>query len=310
MFEVLLTEKQIISTLTILRSSENVLFQNKRSLVLTILGECRILTICEKPSAFYDCLKSLGPEIELWAGNQLACLNSTDELEPNPFRLVVGTNIIDLFSFDFESLLLEKECVIRTGGTTREWGISPNFGDYNNDVIIFDPFVYKNMDISVATIVEMYNVLGLSNKNNLIVIGSPDNERNLKFISDRDLNSFYSALEEKGFSRGNVFLLSVNVYHDREFISNTFRIKSGGSFDFMRPSTDFFQKAKATTIDLKSLLKSTRYQSTLEVIDILFSACVLKYAGKQILTDGERNAASGFDFTSIYKYWNFNRDYN
>ena len=306
MFEIVITEEQLINTLTILKSGKEILFDSKRINVITVITECRFITVTKNSNEFYARLKSLGEDVELWAGNQLCPVSKIEELEHNPFRITIAHEILNLFDYNFDALLLEKHCMVQKNKRPNVWNIPHNIANQAEEILIYDQYFLRNMENSVYTIASLFKEFGINIQSRVFIISSALDG---VFIKNHEIEKYYIALEENGFNKVNFFLLAIESnYHDRDFFCNTMHIKSGGSFNFMKFGSDVFQNKKSSAFDLKSMLKATRYNDAWEIIDIIFRSCEKKYCRNQSVTAIEKQAAEGFENTEIYKYWNLNKN--
>jgi hypothetical protein len=307
MYEIVLTEKQLINTLIEFKKQPVQLLGKKVNPVNVILNECRFIVSAQDRELLVEKLKSIGEDVLLWSGNQLKIIDETQSLVSNPFRLYFNMELNSLYDFNWDSFVDEKEYFVNNKKTINDWPDPGSIGVFCNEILVYDPYFIRNKSNTFYTLKKICDKFSINLNTKLIIVCAPDDK--LNFIPDRELSDAKQIIEDLNLDKSKVYILSLQrVFHDRGLITNTVRINPNASFDFLKKGSDAFQNQKATSVNVISNLKSFRYNSTWEIIEELFNACNEKYFGKKIITEGERNSAKGFEETLLYSYWRHIKD--
>jgi hypothetical protein len=303
MFEIILNESQLLKTFERLNqlTSRSVLEKPEESVFKEMLNDCRFLVITKNKYELFKELKSYGEDKLLWAGNQMECYEKLEDVPCHPFQINIDTNCTELSSILPLNLLEEKEIVVKIGETISNWKINNKGGSLTKDILVYDPYLIHNLDNSIITLKSLLEKIGAPSNTNLTLISSSSNKDP---ITKSKLELFMQGLEKFGFNQAktNILVLS-NVYHDRELIGGAIRLKSGGSFNFIKPGKTDFQNLQAMTIDFKALLRSDRMNTAKYIIDILFRGYENRYKKSLHITKEEIKLANNVEKSPFYIYW-------
>jgi hypothetical protein len=167
--------------------------------------------------------------------------------------------------------------------------------------VLYDPFLFDDYSASINTIQALTKHFLSTRNPKITLIGGS------KIIAtDSKLKSIVAEIKSAFGEDINISLLKINdVYHDREFICNLFRIKSGDSFNWKKKREAAFSKARGSTILTMSNLFEKRLQFSTSLLNRLFSVIEAKYHNRQIktTTDYEMTLADNFFQSNFYAYW-------
>lgn len=303
MFEIILNESQLLNTFERLNHSNtrSVIESPEENTFKSIVNECRFLVITKNKYDLFTRLRSYGEDKVIWAGNQMECHESTENVPSHPFQITIDENCKDLSAIIPLNLLEEKEIIVKKGETISKWEINNKGGSLTKDVLLYDPYLIANLDISIVTFRSLFEKIGVPANVNLTLICSSSNKEP---ITRSKLELFVQGLEKFGLNPANTNILVLSKeYHDRELISGALRLKSGGSFDFIKPEKPDFQNPQAMTIDFKTLLKSDRMDTANYIIDILFRGYENRYKKSLHISEEEIKLANNIENSPFYLYW-------
>ncbi|MBS1647462.1 MAG: hypothetical protein JST67_09000 [Bacteroidetes bacterium] len=307
MFTIVVNKEQLIKTLERKKSlAAQFIRTDSEDSVDTLLKECRFFIVCnnEDKAATVSKIEEMGKDYFMWLANgNVAFANDTSGVECNPFKMILDEEYETLFDIpDIKGLLFEKELLIKKGGYEKKIGLSRVFGEISNEILLYDPYFLTNREISISTLKYLINLIEATHISKILIITCPTTRT--RGALDTEIENFFSILKENNLKKNQVNLLVIGkTYHDRDFISNQIRIKSGGSFDFLKKGETRFSNKNAMTMDFKSLFLSSRYEATWKIVQVLFESCRLKYRGNNTASGKECEAAEGFENSLFYRYW-------
>lgn len=319
MFEIFLTSAQLIDSVLIAenrKSSE--LNRREYAQVLQIIDECRFVIVDGDIYSTFEFLTSISEYYTYWCSQHLTSSNNTSLA--NPFCIEVPVVYSNIFCSEFATLLQETEVDVSNNDDWQFFLDRNEVGEEfirlcNNEVVVFDPYLYYDTTASFSTIQSLVRKFGnCSAKLALTLIGSMEIEvqatRNAAkqryLITDSMLRDWTSDAAKTFGADVNLSLIKIsNNYHDREVVSNLVRLKSGDSFNWNDRLSLQGKKSRGSTIVVMSNVKAERMQMSVRILGKLFDCIERRYKNTSIntTTKTEQELAKVFFESRFYKYW-------
>lgn len=319
MFEIFLTSDQLINSILIAENKKSAgLNRGEYTRVLQIIDECRFVIVDNDIYSTFEVLASISEYYTYWCSQHLTSNNA--QSSATPFYIQVPEAFSDIFCAQFAALLQEHEVDVSNNDDWQAFLERDEMGvefirDYNNEVVIFDPYLFYDTSASFGTIHSLLNKYGNCRTNlALILIGGMEIEvqasrngpKQRYPITDSMLREMISEAAKKIGTEVNLSLIKIsNSYHDREVVSNLVRLKSGDSFNWNDRLVQHGKKSRGSTIVLMSNVKSERMQMSMKILGKFFDSIERRYRNTSLntTTKYEQELAEVFFKSRFYKYW-------
>lgn len=311
MFEIYLTGKQLLSTIKIIEGHELSDIQRKEyAIILQLIDECRFVVTDVDINLIFQQLVSISEQYTYWCSQHLA--HASNIIERSPFSIVLSVTCKNIFHSEIALLLGEDEIDVSTSSNLDYLAESKNSISRILDnktveigykeLIIYDPYLFDDYT-SVIQTVKMLKDLYISSVEDLSIV----------FIGGSKVvatdSKFKSILEEAVEVFGSDLKFSLlkigDSYHDREFVSNIIRVKSGDSFTWKKKNKGVTTRSRGSTIlSLSNLYQSRLYQSK-NLLNRFFSVIEARYKNPVLktTTDLEQKLSEVFFSSKLYGYW-------
>ena len=311
MFEIYLTGKQLLRTVNIVEGRENSELQRREyAVVLPLIDECRFVVTDEDINVVFDQLVSISEQYIYWSSQHLA--HAVNISERSPFSIILGKSCYSIFHTEIALLLGEDEIDVSTSSNLDSFAENKNSISKILDskiveigykeLIIYDPYLFDDYT-SVIQTVKMLKDLYISSIEDLSIV----------FIGGSKVvatdSKFKSILEEAVEVFGSDLKFSLlkigDSYHDREFVSNIIRVKSGDSFTWKKKNKGVTSRSRGSTILSLSNLYESRLNQSKNLLNRFFSVIEARYKNPVLktTTDLEQKLSEVFFSSKLYGYW-------
>lgn len=311
MFEIYLTGKQLLKTVNIVEGIERSELQRKEyTAVLPLIDECRFVVTDDDLNGIYEQLASISEQYVYWSSQHLA--HAINISEKSPFSIVLGKSCSSIFHTEIALLLAEDEIDVSTSSNLDSFVENKNSISKILDskiveigykeLLIYDPYLFDDY-FSVIQTVKLLKDLYISSVEDLRVIflgGS-------KIVAtDSKFKSISEEAEEVFGPELKFSLLKIgDSYHDREFVSNVTRVKSGDSFTWKKKNKIETSRSRGSTILSLSNLYESRLNQSKHLLNRFCREVEARYKNPVLktTTDLEQKLSEVFFSSTFYHFW-------
>jgi hypothetical protein len=311
MFEIFLTRNQLVRSINIVEGNEKSGISRKDfGVLLQLIDECLfVITDIDLENVFKE-LSSISEQYIYWCSQHLCHVNCRKG--ENPFSISLRKECSSIFHSEIAALLYEDEVDVSTNNNLSHLNTDsrrvPNISERkmvnisSNEIIIYDPYLFDDFSSVLQTVKALRDMYLLSIEDlKIFFIGGN------KIIAT---DSKFRSISDEAFEVfGTDFKFSIlkigDTYHDREFLSNIIRVKSGDSFTWVKKNKGASLRSRGSTIISMSNLFEKRLFHSRQLLNRFFTVIEARYRNPKLktTTDLEQSLSEVFFTSDFYRYW-------
>ena len=311
MFEIILSARQLIQTIKIAEGIEKYkISRSDYARLLQLIDECLFVVPSFEIVDVLQELSSISEEYTYWCSQHLC--HKGDSQNDNPFSITLNKDCSSIFHSDIAALIFEDEVDVSTssnltyllnGIRSLPEKISKIVDVVNNEIIIYDPFLFDDYTSIIQTVkVLRESYIYAIDEFKIIFIGSSK----VPGVTDSKYRSFSQEVVDVFGSDFKFSIIKIgNTYHDREFISSITRVKSGDSFTWVKRKIGVSSSSRGSSIlSMSNLFKNRLYHSR-RLINCFFLEIEARYKNPRLsATSKLEGVLSEVYFNSnFYRHW-------